>query len=354
MKPGYYPFLSEDEHHAIPALSKSGIKKLLVSPMEYWASAPWNHDAERPGETRDMRLGRARHAMLLEGPERFAQRFAPAPTPEEFPGALRTVEDLREWLKRRGLKPPNAGGKAALVEAVLAVDPEAQIWDRIVESSQLDGKTLLPGDEFRSIIESEIAFRGVSERIGEGLPEVSVVWEDRALGCLCKARIDWLGISHAGHARLVELKDFSHQGRKCSLMQRTSQVFSHERHDIDALFQLRAIAQAPLEVHGATDAEAKIIRAVKEAPSHLLPQNHPEFVVLYHRKDGPSEFILRSVWISDQGGSYTDMGQIAWCSVLSAAETYNRYMHSHGTHTPWQTGWLIEPVEFEQTSLKYL
>jgi hypothetical protein len=43
---GIYLNLPEDDYHADPALSASGIKKLLQSPADYWFTSVHNPDRE--------------------------------------------------------------------------------------------------------------------------------------------------------------------------------------------------------------------------------------------------------------------------------------------------------------------
>jgi len=353
MEPGYYPLLSEEEHHRLPYLSKSGIKRLLVSPLEYWLHSPDNYDPSAEKPTKDMVLGSARHCMLLEGDVVFERRYGIRPCPETHPAALRTVDDIRQWLKSQGVTPVGTA-KASLVEQAKTVNPAVEILDELIAAAEESGRTMLPLEDWRSVDKSRGVFNALAGRLGKGLGEVTVIWDDPALGCRCKARLDWIGLSPDGHARIVELKDFAHQGRKCSLKSRTDQIFAHERHDIDMMFQYRAWKHAPGVVYGATNGETRLINEVRLQLPQYLPQSHPEMLVLYCRKDSDiPEFVIRSAWLADQGGSLTDMGQTAWASILRAADAYNQFRASHAFGQPWHSGWEIVPVEFEETSLRF-
>jgi len=74
-KPGIYFGMDEEEYHAVPACSTSGLKKLSVSNMDYWATSHLNPD--KPDVQRDyFDYGKAIHAFVLEGEGAYIDRFA--------------------------------------------------------------------------------------------------------------------------------------------------------------------------------------------------------------------------------------------------------------------------------------
>src|ERR1700722_18275726 len=93
-EPGIYFNMPVDEYHRIPALSNSGIKQLLVSPLNYWHHN-LNPDRTEERDTAAQRFGTATHCRLLE-PACFPERYATEVHADDFPGALDTVDDLKK------------------------------------------------------------------------------------------------------------------------------------------------------------------------------------------------------------------------------------------------------------------
>jgi hypothetical protein len=74
-EPGIYFSMPEDVYHAIHAVSFSGLKRLSVSSMNYWADSLLNPDREER-ETKFFDFGKAIHCLVLEGEECYAARYA--------------------------------------------------------------------------------------------------------------------------------------------------------------------------------------------------------------------------------------------------------------------------------------
>lgn len=82
-EPGIYFGMPEDEYHAIPALSASGLKKLSASSMDFWANSWLNLDREER-QNQFLDYGKAIHAFVLEGEEAYTSRYAILPEPKDF------------------------------------------------------------------------------------------------------------------------------------------------------------------------------------------------------------------------------------------------------------------------------
>lgn len=200
--------LPEADYHAIPALSSSGMKWLAISPMDFWARCRWLNPAyEADDDTEAQELGSAYHARILEGRDVFYQRYAAALDAEDFPDALRTVEQIRDALREREMKV--SGNKGELVERLLDADPSIDIWDAMVEdhAERHRGKTMISA---RAVSRIEIAAAMIerhpdlSRCFQGGAAELTVVWHDPETGTPCKARLDYV------KARMVcDLKTFS-------------------------------------------------------------------------------------------------------------------------------------------------
>lgn len=74
-EPGIYFGMSDEEYHAIHAVSFSGLKRLSVSSMNYWADSVLNPDREER-EAKFFDFGKAIHCLVLEGEDCYAARYA--------------------------------------------------------------------------------------------------------------------------------------------------------------------------------------------------------------------------------------------------------------------------------------
>ena len=77
--------MPENEYHAVNALSNSGIKELLVDPLDFWHQSWLNPGREEKETTTAMMFGKAFHALVLEGGAAFQDRYCAEPNPEDYP-----------------------------------------------------------------------------------------------------------------------------------------------------------------------------------------------------------------------------------------------------------------------------
>lgn len=120
-EPGIYFGMSDDEYHALPALSCSGIKKLAASPMIFWANATWLSDrrrklveeAKQGDEKAHYTFGKAYHCRLMEGASVFALRYEVEPDPSSYPDALHSTAQIKAAISRHTQMQPvkPQGGK---------------------------------------------------------------------------------------------------------------------------------------------------------------------------------------------------------------------------------------------------
>jgi len=158
MKPGIYPDILNEDYHAGPGISASGLKLIAErSPLHYW-SAYLDPQREQRKTTPAMILGTAIHAAVLE-PATFAERFHPAPDVDR-----RTKE-----------------GKM-LYEVALGISTE-------------QNATLISSDDYAAALKVQRSCRDhpLAQAIfAEGKAEQSVFWIDPETEVLCKCRPDWL------------------------------------------------------------------------------------------------------------------------------------------------------------------
>ncbi len=209
IKRGVYFGMPDHEYHAEPSLSASGIKKILVSPMDYWATS-WMNQTRQDERTSDaMDLGTAYHKRILEGRAAFQANYAAAIDPDDYPDAIRTVDDLKSALDVLAVPYKSTLKKPDLIQLLLDKDPDAPIWDNIISSHARahDGLDFLPAKQIERI-ELAAAMIERHPQLGKaftgGYPEVSVFWIDAESNLPMKARIDYLKI-----ALISDLKTFT-------------------------------------------------------------------------------------------------------------------------------------------------
>ena len=103
--PGIHFGLPESDYHAVPALSNSGIKWLMVSPMDFWARS-WMNEKYEHETTSFMDIGTAYHARIVEGREAFYARYAAALDPADHPDVPRTQDELKDLCRELELPVP--------------------------------------------------------------------------------------------------------------------------------------------------------------------------------------------------------------------------------------------------------
>ena len=144
--PGIYPDINFKDYLSIKAVSNSYLGRLDQCPAAALIE---------PEDTQPMRVGRATHALVLEGQEAFDESFAVAP----------------ECDKRTKV------GKALYADFVL----------------DNPSKEYITTGEYEIIKNMRIAVHkhpAAVKVLAEGLREQTVIWKDKSTGLLCKSRPD--------------------------------------------------------------------------------------------------------------------------------------------------------------------
>jgi hypothetical protein len=202
-EPGIYFGLGAAEYHADPSLGSTDLKRLLRSPTDYWWQSVMNPN--RPadsGDTPDKQKGRALHKLVLEGMAGFEKAFIPEPKVEDFPGALRTADDLKAALRQAGEK--LTGDKAELIKrvkgliAARTIPEDTIVWDEHMANFKAvaarHGLEILKRDAFEEVCQAAtmVALNPhLANAFIGGVSEVSVFWRDEH-GIPCKCRYDYL------------------------------------------------------------------------------------------------------------------------------------------------------------------
>jgi len=202
--------LSIDEYHAHPALGSTTVKRALTHPERMSAPSGINPKAAE--------FGHRMHCAVIE-PEEMHRRYCVAPSPDDYPNALRTATDLREALKSAGIKGYSGKKSAELVTMVRESIPGAQLWSDILSrhGADAEGKTFVSSDEWdemhrvadavmaHPVIQAEGIF---TDGVGEASFFSDVAYDTPSLygrKWPMKARPDWLQMGR----RVVDLKTWA-------------------------------------------------------------------------------------------------------------------------------------------------
>lgn len=239
IEPGIYFGMDEAEYHAAPALSSSGIRHLLVSPLDYWINSHMNPEYVDE-KTPAMEIGTAFHRRLLE-PERFAAMYAPIPSKADYPDAIDGAEGLRAECERLGLK--KSGRIADLCERILEADPDAELWPVIERDilADLAGRVLLKPAVMADIERAArivLAHQSAAKALSGGVSEVSIFWIDGETGAPMKARID-----HLKTKAIVDLKSFNNPFSK-PVDAAVASAVANGRYDVQAAVYDAAVTAA--------------------------------------------------------------------------------------------------------------
>ena len=245
--PGIYFGMSDETYHRLPYLSATGIKNLLVSPMDFWARSwmnPWKEEDEQ--ETEAKTLGKAYHKRILEGRAAFDAAYAP-----DFqvfdPDIIKGNDAMQAHLKSLNYSGYSKLKKDGLIAAIREVDPGAQIYDVLKADYEEShrGKIFLDDAMIRKIelsakmIECHHALKYYF--VG-GFPEVSVIWDDEEYGVRMKARFDYLKVNAVN-----DLKTFANMMNKTIERAVYGEMASRKYH-IQATLYLRAVEAAKQHV----------------------------------------------------------------------------------------------------------
>ena len=229
--------LAEAEYHSDPALGSTDIRRLAVSPVEWWWQSHLNPLKPEREVSDQMRLGSALHSIILEGLPAFIERYAREPQPSDYPGCLKTADDIRRFVVSKGRKPQ--ARKWDLIKQALEESDCPVIWHIVERDARQSGKTLLPGSVFdKAMVSSRTVTSNpqLAPAFHGGVAEVSVFWTFN--GVRLKARLDYLKINST-----IDLKSFSVKSNGRSIRQSIFQSIGGERYDIQAAHYSNARSQ---------------------------------------------------------------------------------------------------------------
>lgn len=180
-EPGIYFGMDENDYHAVPAASSSGLKKLGVSSMDYWANSWMNPDREEVQKDY-FDLGKAIHAFVLEGEAAYIDRFVVDLDPGEFKDkpVLVSTEEIKAAIGRfTEIAPvkPQGSKKQELIDQL------AELGAKHDQSVDLDGTAADLRERIKAFSE---------ERAVQPVPKVEDIGPDEEPYMRAATKGDWI------------------------------------------------------------------------------------------------------------------------------------------------------------------
>lgn len=342
-----------DEYLAIPALSNSGIKKMLVSSMDFWVNSWMNPNPPQDKEARHFLDGRAYHARICEGEDEFNKRYAPAFESAHYPDALDNTDDLKAWLrtaKESGHDVKLTGKKDFLIEQIQKINPNTQIIDvlKTEYAKKCSGREFVQNDTMQQIEFAAAMIEKhpeISKCFQGGYSEVTIVWYETVLldpqspkeyKVLMKARLDYLKLQ-----AIVDLKTFANMHGK-PIDRAIYSDISQNKYHIQTAVYYRAVERAKGFAQSGQYGEysnGEIHPVVSESMASWVEEfskcDMPQFVFV-HQQKGPAPVARANVMPRD---NVYACGQHA---VRESMEKFVRCLEMYGDEgTPWVD---IEPI----------
>lgn len=298
--PGIYLDMPEDEYHADPSFSASGVKLITVSPLDYWISSPFNPDRVDDGDTDAKILGKAYHKMILEGPEAFNAAYAVGPSKDDYPNALAGSDALKARCKELGL--PVSGTIAVLCERIREADPSVELWPDIKAAFDADrgGRIALTKEQWRGMKLVQAVMDRVDSAKGilsGGVSELSIFWRDEDFGGIpMKARLDKLRLNH-----ILDLKTFANVMKK-EVVSAVANEIARNRYYIQPAFYRRALMRARemfarsgdnVLIGGTDEARSEAVSALSIKSPAYMHEMAPRFWFVFVQTGGIPNIVVR-------------------------------------------------------------
>lgn len=337
MKPGIYFGLPEEEYHADPSLSSSGIRNILISPLDYWVNSKMNPDYEDT-KTDAMTQGTAFHRRLLE-PARFAEIYASMPTKDDYPDAIDGADALKKECERLDLK---KGGKIEdLCERILEADPRAKLWPVIKQGllADLAGRTLLKRDvisDIERMANIVLAHQSAEKALTGGMSEVSIFWNDTDTNVPMKARLDYLKIK-----AIVDVKSFNNPLSK-PIDAAVASAVANGRYDVQAVIYDDAVRIAKQMLRRDKTAAINVVSGPTPENDWLVALaacEHHAFAFVFIEQGAVTNVRVREFCKMETYGGLGGTSNLYWQSGHAGyREGVRRYvdcMKEFGPDKPW-------------------
>lgn len=158
--PGVYIGMPDSIYHADAALGSSNLRKVAISPPDFWFSSFMNPAREDDKDTPARIRGTAVHVLVLYGEEAFTQTYLRIPHTSDMSSG------------EKGAMTKEYNKKAAALRKIAI---PAKVYDNVAVSSAMISRN-----------------KELSRALIGGLNEVSIFWIDDETGIPLKARLDCL------------------------------------------------------------------------------------------------------------------------------------------------------------------
>ncbi|WP_457299137.1 PD-(D/E)XK nuclease-like domain-containing protein [Phyllobacterium sp. P5_D12] len=329
---GIYFGMSDTVYHTDTALGSTGLKKLIGNAPDFWWESAMNPARPDNDDTPAKIFGRQLHQCVLEGADKFKASHAPEPTADEYPGCLRTIDDLREFLEKAGL--PKSGKKEDLIGRAKTVPDCPVIFEDVLKKFGDSGKTAVKFKDYAKILAASAfikANKTLANAFEGGMPEVSVFWTVK--GIRFKARFDYLKMN-----AITDLKSLANMygkefDRACRDAVASYDYLVSAEHYSEGRRQMRRLIFED-RVFGTHDPEW----LAKVAANEVFA-----FVFVFWSKDGAP--VSHGIKLSPGNPLFS----YARSMILKAIDNYVRYMAEFGTDAAWVPSTPLE--ELDETDL---
>lgn len=303
---GIYFNIPFEVYDKIERLSKSRLKKIMISPADFWADSWLNPTPKKltPEQEKNQHLarllGRAYHCARLEPdqwPIRFVRKISQADY-ADAEGFIGTGAAIEAELARRELpkKKSDDGGVLGQARRLADAGYEGTIW-HIVEADWLAQKgerEAIPAESFDQIEIDMLRLAAVPDvqaALSNGYAEVSILYDCPDTGLPMKARLDYL--RGDGWA---EFKSFANTNGK-PLDQCILDAIRFNRYYIDVAAYHEAVEQVR---HGLVTIQGEHDQAqadmVDEIALQLRPLPHK---LIFQQKGGVPNIVSRDLRLFD-------------------------------------------------------
>jgi hypothetical protein len=242
-EPGIYFGMPDEEYHTIPLLSASGMKQLLISPMDFWARSWMNPRKAEEEDSVAKMLGKAYHKRILEGPDNFKMCYAPTFNPEDLENVLETIQDMKDVLIPRGVSLKSTARHSDYKQAVIDLNAGYTFVSDEREKYEFEnmGKVFLSQEQIDKIHVAAAMIEQhpeLSKCVQGGYPEVTIIWKSRMYDVLYKARLDYLKVR-----MITDLKTFTNT-YDTSVERAIYKTMASRKYHIQAAHYLEAVDNA--------------------------------------------------------------------------------------------------------------
>lgn len=332
-EPGIYFGMPEEQYHAAPAFSASGIKDILVSPLDFWARSWMNPERPEEKDSTAKLLGSAYHKAILEGIEAFEAAYAVKPEADEYPGVLKSGDELKAACKALGVKA--SGTLAEMSERIREADAVVPLWCEIVAEFEAaaEGKIHLTRAQWMEIRKAAFVMSrmpSAREIFTGGRSEVSIFW--RIGDVPMKARIDYLKPKQIG-----DLKSFGNVMSK-EVTEAASGEVTRNRYWTQPIVYTAAYvaARKMLAERGADVVHGEVDPEWLEAAFKV---ERPRFTFVFQQTGDVPNVVVRHFQQFERMGGLGQTTNAYWTkgesSVREGLRRFRHCMERFGPDVPW-------------------